>query len=380
MRNVKVRLARQREEYVIAIGSGLLGEIGEHARRSLTPAARRIALISNPTIFKHYGNTAIQSLRKAGFKVSHWLMRDGEDHKTLRSLESALQFLTNAKLERQDALVALGGGVVGDLTGFAAAIYLRGIAYIQVPTTLLAQVDASVGGKTAVNSASGKNSIGAFHQPRHVLIDTSTLRTLPPRELTSGWCECIKQGAVGSRRLFDSTVRYLANGPHAGTQTADEQLAHLVAAHCSFKARIVAGDEREAIERTDHRSRRILNFGHTVAHALEFVTSYKRLRHGEAVGYGMLVAGELSKRLGILPSSDLESLTVAIHLAGRLPPANNIRTNAIMDALGRDKKSVGGHIQWVLLERLGRARIVDGHEVTPRVLRASLRAALQSIT
>ena len=380
MPNVKVRLSRQREEYVIAIGSGLLGEIGEHARRSLTPAARRIALISNPTIFKHYGNTAMQSLRKAGFEVSHWLMRDGENHKTLRSLESALQFLTDAKLERQDALVALGGGVVGDLTGFAAAIYLRGIAYIQVPTTLLAQVDASVGGKTAVNSASGKNSIGAFHQPRHVLIDTSTLRTLPPRELTSGWCECIKQGAVGSRRLFDSTVRHLANGPRAGTQTADEQLAHLVAAHCSFKARIVAGDEREAIERTDHRSRRILNFGHTVAHALEFVTSYKRFRHGEAVGYGMLVAGELSKRLGILPSSDLESLTAAIHLAGRLPPANTIRTNAIMDALGRDKKSVGGHIQWVLLERLGRARIVDGHEVTPRVLRASLRAALQSIT
>jgi 3-dehydroquinate synthase len=380
VQNVRVRLARRKEEYVIAIGPGLLGEIGEHARRSLTPATRRIVLISNPTIFRHYGDTAIHSLRKAGFRVSHWLMRDGESHKTLRSLESALHFLTDAKLERHDALVALGGGVVGDLTGFAAAIYLRGIAYIQVPTTLLAQVDASVGGKTAVNSASGKNSIGAFYQPRRVVIDTCTLQTLPSRELTSGWCECIKQGAVGSRRLFDSTFRHLANGPAFGTHAADEQLAQLVAAHCSFKARIVAGDEREAVERTDHRSRRILNFGHSIAHALEFVTSYKRFRHGEAVGYGMLVAGELSKRLGILPSSDLESLCAAIHLAGRLPPANNIRTNAIIDALGRDKKSVGGHIQWVLLERLGRARIVDGHEVTPRVLRASVRAALQSIT
>lgn len=375
---MRVRLARRKEEYDIAIGPGLLGEIGNRARSSLAPAARRIVLISNPTIFQHYGKTATSSLRKAGFKVSYWLMRDGEIHKSLRSLESALKFISYAKLERQDALVALGGGVVGDLTGFAAAIYLRGIAYIQVPTTLLAQVDASLGGKTGINSSTGKNSVGAFHQPRHVLIDTITLRTLPSRELTSGWCECIKQGAAGNRRLFDRTVRFLANGSTIGKPSEDEQLTQLIAAHCAFKASIVAGDEREALERTDNRSRRILNFGHTVAHALEILSDYKWFRHGEAVGYGMLVAGELSKRLGILPSSDLESLRAAIHLAGRLPPANKVRTSAIINALERDKKSVGGHIQWVLLERLGRARIVDGHEITLRVLRASLRDALQT--
>jgi 3-dehydroquinate synthase len=380
VQTVKVRLARQKHEYEIAVGTDLLGEIGSHARRLLTPKARRIVVISNPEVFAHYGKTVTKGLRKAGFTVTYWLMRDGERHKTLRSLENALDFLADAKLERHDALVALGGGVVGDLTGLAAAVFMRGIAYIQVPTTLLAQVDASVGGKTAVNSSSSKNLIGAFHQPRHVVIDTSTLRTLPRREMTAGWCECIKQGAVGSRRLFNITVRFLENAGPVGTPKGEEALSRLIASHCDFKARIVAGDEFEAVERTDRRSRRILNFGHTVAHALEIATNYGRFRHGEAVGHGMLVAGELSKRLGILPGSDLESLRAAIHLAGRLPPANDIPTNAIMNALGRDKKSIGGHIQWVLLERLGRARIVDGHEVTPRVLRSSLRAALQSIT
>ena len=242
------------------------------------------------------------------------------------------------------------------------------------------QIDASVGGKTAVNSTNGKNLIGAFHQPRHVVIDIRTLRTLSPRDITSGWCECIKQGAVGNRRLFDRTFRFLSNRTAIGEDAADEQLSRLISAHCSFKARIVSGDEREGVGRTDNRSRRILNFGHTVAHALEVLTGYKRFRHGEAVGHGMLVAGELSKRLGILDSSDLESLRAAIHLAGRLPQANDIPVNAIINAVIADKKTVGGQIQWILLERLGRARIVDGHEVAQRDLRASLRAALQLIT
>lgn len=380
MQSVRVRLAGRKEEYEIAVGPGLLGELGARARHCLTPDARRVVLVSDSTVFGHYGEIAIRSLSKAGFKTSFCLMQEGERSKSLRSLQRVLAGMGSAKLERQDAVVALGGGVVGDVAGFAAAIYMRGIAYLQVPTTLLAQIDASVGGKTAVNSSFGKNLIGAFHQPKHVLIDVETLRTLPQRELTSGWIECIKQGAVSSRRLFDQTVRFLGNEKVNGRNSLDDKLTKLIAAHCSFKARIVSGDEREAVERNDYRSRRILNFGHTIAHALEFVTDYGRFRHGEGVGYGMLVAGEVSKRLGILSGSDLESLSAAIHLAGRLPPANNIRTNAIMNALGRDKKSVGGHIQWVLLERLGRARIVDGHEVAPRVLRASLRATLQSIT
>lgn len=373
MQHVRVRLRGRPEEYPIRIGLGLLAELGLYARHTLSTTARRLAIISNRTVFKLYGEAAVSSLRAAGFNVTYWLMGDGERYKSLRTLERALDFLSQAKLERTDAVVALGGGVVGDLAGLAAALYLRGIAYLQVPTTLLAQIDSSVGGKTAVNTPAGKNLIGAFHHPRAVLIDTETLRTLPRRELTAGWCECIKQGAIGDRKLFDQTYSYLLDNNEL---KSEERLARLIAAHCSFKARIVAGDEREAVERTDASSRRILNFGHTTAHALETLTAYRRFRHGEAVGYGMLVAGELSKRLGILPLSDLELLRAAIHHAGPLPRADDLSPSLITGTLARDKKSVGGHLKWILLERLGRARIVDEREIAPRILRASLRAAL----
>ncbi|HEY0547454.1 MAG TPA: 3-dehydroquinate synthase [Pyrinomonadaceae bacterium] len=376
MRHVRVRLARRAESYEIQIGAGLLNDLGEHARRSLTTDARRVAVISNRKVFALYGDKVMRSLRASGFTNSHWLMGDGERHKSLRTLERALKFLSESKLERTDAVVALGGGVVGDLAGFAASVYLRGIAYVQAPTTLLAQIDSSVGGKTAVNTELGKNLVGAFHHPRAVVIDTETLRTLPRRELTAGLCECIKQGAVGSRRLFDLTYRFLLDEKQA--QGRDERLAELIAAQCSFKAEIVAGDEREAVSRTDSRSRRVLNFGHTVGHALEQVTHYQRFKHGEAVGCGMLVAGELGKRLGISDGSDLESLRAAIHLAGRLPRANDLHPSEILGTLARDKKSVGGHIKWILLERIGRARLVDGREIAPGLLRASIRAALQT--
>jgi 3-dehydroquinate synthase len=375
-----VRLRARPTDYEIIIEAGALVRLGTEARRSLTPHARRVALISNRKVFDLYGEPALQSLRASGFAVTHWLMGDGERHKSLRALERALLFLSGAGLERSDAVVALGGGVVGDLAGFAAATYLRGIAYLQVPTTLLAQVDASVGGKTAVNLSHGKNLVGAFHQPRAVLIDTETLQTLPRRELTAGWCESVKQGAAGSRRLFMRTCGFLrdatSNGSILRRGGDNASLVELIAAQCAFKASIVSRDEREEIGRTDHRSRRILNFGHTTAHALETVTRYRRFRHGEAVGYGMLVAGEISARLGLLDVSELELLKEAVRLTGRLPRADDLDHAAITSALARDKKSVGGHLKWVLLEKLGRAAIVDGREIAPRVLRASLRAAL----
>jgi len=242
---------------------------------------------------------------------------------------------------------------------------------------LLAQIDASVGGKTGVNARAGKNLIGAFHQPRGVLIDTDTLNTLPPRELTAGWCEAVKQGAVGSRRLFAATRRYLAGEGREG-QTRAEQLIELIAAQCAFKARVVAGDEREAHARTDARSRRILNFGHTVAHALEAVTRYRRFRHGEAVGRGIVAAGEISNRLGLLPRAELELLRATVARAGRLPRADDLTERALVGAIGADKKSVAGSVQWVLLEGIGRPRIVAGREIPPHVLRASLRAALRA--
>jgi 3-dehydroquinate synthase len=215
-----------------------------------------------------------------------------------------------------------------------------------------------------------------------VLIDTDTLRTLPPRELTAGWCEAVKQGAAGDRKLFDRTVRLLhetgADLSHSGEKKSQTEVSAAIEAHCRFKASIVAGDEREEIGRDDRRSRRILNFGHTTAHALESLTGYRRFRHGEAVGYGMLVAGEISKHLGMLASRELELLREAVTLCGPLPDAGDLSIEEIVRAMATDKKSVAGAPRWVLLERVGRARIVDGREISARVLHASLRDGLKT--
>ena len=380
MRRVRVRLRARREEYEIRIGRGTLALLGEVARSALGPQARRAFLISNRKVFDLYGRRAVESLRAGGFAADVLLIGDGERHKSLSTLGRALSAFGGAGLERGDSVVALGGGVVGDLAGFAAAVYLRGVAFLQVPTTLLAQVDSSVGGKVAVNTIAGKNLVGAFHHPRAVLIDTDTLQTLPRRELTAGWCESVKQGAAGCRALFDETYDFLRTGPTSETASRAQKLAQLIAAQVAFKARVVAGDEREDVSRTDNRSRRILNFGHTTAHALEAVTRYRRFRHGEAVGHGMLVAGEISKRLGLLDASELELLRTAVSLCGRLPRADDLDESEILGRITHDKKAVAGRVKWVLLERVGRARVVDGGEITQRVLRASLRAGLKGVS
>src|SRR5688572_18813604 len=332
VRRVFVR-ARRGGGYPILVGAGVLADIGRVTRESFDAPPRRVALVSNRRVFGLYGEKAVRSLRAAGFDVRHWLMGEGERHKSLRTAERALRFLSESGLERGDAVVALGGGVVGDLAGFAAAVYLRGVPFVQAPTTLLAQIDSSVGGKTGVNTGAGKNLVGAFHQPSAVVVDTKTLDTLPRRELTAGWCEAVKQGAVGDVELFQRTKKFLLEEEQRGrTRPAvaavkesgagrEAELARIIAAQCAFKARIVAGDEREELARDDARSRKVLNFGHTIGHALEAVTEYRRFRHGEAVGYGCLAAGEISKRLGLLDESELESLRGAVALAGRLPEA-----------------------------------------------------------
>ncbi len=385
MPTVRVRLPGRSQNYEIKIGAGLLPSLGPEMRACLGSKPRHAALISNPTVFKLYGRVITKSLRGAGLAVNQFLIADGERHKSFRSLEKAVGFLSQQRLERNDVVVSLGGGVVGDLAGFAAATYLRGIDFVQVPTTLLAQIDASVGGKTGVNLPAGKNLAGAFHQPRLVLIDPNTLGTLPARELTSGWCEAIKQGAVGSRKLFDQTVALLGNpGADFGGEAPDEafqdEVGEAIAAHCRFKASIVAGDERENPDRSDRRSRRILNFGHTTAHALEAITGYRRFLHGEAVGYGMLVAAEISKSLGMLPFRELESIREAVSLCGPLPPAKGLAVEKIIQAMTADKKSLAGSLKWVLLERIGRPRIVDGSEISSRVLTDALWAGLQTYT
>lgn len=376
MPRLQVRTRGRQHEYQIRIGRGILPEAGNIARGCFGKQAQRIALISNPKVFSLYGSTVQKSLQASGFSVSNWLIGDGERYKSVRTAERALRFLNATRIERSDGVVALGGGVVGDLAGFAAAIYLRGVPFVQIPTTLLAQIDSSVGGKTGVNLPAGKNLIGCFHQPSAVILDVETLTTLPSRELVAGWCETIKQGSVGSRKLFKQTTDFLRLFNTKGVLISS-QLEDLIASHCAFKASIVAADEREDISRYDHRSRRILNFGHTIGHALEAVTNYRRFRHGEAVGHGILVAGELSKNLGLLDQSELELLSQAVRLCGPLPSAGDVDEGKVMSAVARDKKTTAGQVQWVLLERIGRPRIVDGKEISDAVLRKSLRHGLR---
>jgi 3-dehydroquinate synthase len=361
------------------IGRGILSATGGKVRRSLGRQTRRLALISNKKVFSLYGSVVVESLEASGFQVSCWQMGDGERYKSLATAETALQFLNDHGIERTDGVVALGGGVTGDVAGFAAAIYLRGIALVQIPTTLVAQIDASIGGKVGVNLSNGKNRAGAFQQPVTVIADVETLKTLPARELTAGWCECLKQGAIGSRKLFKQTTDYLSQ-IKAKRITVSSQLENLIAAHCSFKASIVRADEREDPARTDRRSRRILNFGHTVGHALEELTGYRRFRHGEAVGWGMLVAGELSKNLGLLDKSELELLRAGIRLCGPLPAAEDLDVDAIINTITRDKKSARGQVKWVLLERIGRPRILSNKGMDAASLRTSIRAGMRKRT
>ena len=376
MQQVQVSIPAGARKYQISVGSNLLSKSGKLIRTSLGPSAHRLALISNKKVFKLYGSIVAESLNHAGFSVSTWLMREGEAYKSLSTTQQAVSFLSDQGLERTDGVVALGGGVVGDLAGFAAAIYLRGISFVQIPTTLLAQIDSSIGGKVGVNLPSGKNRLGAFHQPTGVIADIDTLQTLPRRELTAGWCECIKQGAIASRKLFRLTSDYLAIAQSESIRPS-LQLENLISQHCAFKVSIVKGDERENQSRKDHRSRRILNFGHTVGHALEQLTNYRRFRHGEAVGHGMLVAGELSKNLGLLDQSELELLREGVRRCGSLPDAKDLKLASIIDALSLDKKRTGGYVQWVLLERIGKPRLVSGKDIQPTILRSSIRDALQ---
>lgn len=355
--------------YDIEIGSGTIGTAGKWARRRLGKATSRVVVLSNPTVFKLYGDAVENSLIESGFTVSHFLMKDGEEHKSLRTAESALKALSEAGLGRTDAVVALGGGVVGDLAGFVSAVYLRGIAFLQIPTTLLAMIDSSVGGKTGVNSAFGKNLIGAFHQPKGVLIDVSTLATLPQRELTAGFCEMIKHGAIAGKPLLKRTDELLARYPidefsrHLSDTTFRAEISGLIASNVEFKARIVAGDERESSARTNSTSRKILNFGHTLAHALEKVTGYKYLRHGEAVGYGILFAAELSKTLALIDINSVNLLNGVVHRAGTLPPLNDLDPQEVFEAFSFDKKVVAGSLQMILLKAIGKPVIVSGDDI-----------------
>jgi 3-dehydroquinate synthase len=382
-KQVSVRLRSDSHAYEIKIKHDVLKASGDWARSCLSAKTAKIVIVSNAKIFRLYGNIVQKSFEKSGFEVFVYLMKDGEKHKNLRSLESLLKFTGENKLARTDAVVALGGGVVGDLAGFAAAVYLRGVSFLQIPTTLLAMIDSSVGGKTGVNSDFGKNLIGAFHQPNGVLIDVETLRTLPHRELVAGFCEAVKHGAIADRTLFDETSGFLKNYPSKNFKKyfSDEKfilkLESLLAAQVAFKAEIVMNDEREAADRIDAKSRKILNFGHTLGHALEKVTDYKYFKHGEAVGYGILFASELSKMLEILDTNELKLLNDVFQNIGPLPSTKNIEIEKVVQAFSFDKKNIGQTLQWILLKRIGEPVILSNTEIPQKSLQKSLKKILQ---
>ena len=376
MHRLEISLKQDARRSEINIGKGIRRKLGQ-----LIPlkAPSRVGIISNERVFGLYGREVVRSLKAKGCKTFVWLMPEGERYKSFRVLEKAVTFLSENQFERNDLVLALGGGVVGDLAGFSAAIYLRGLPLTQVPTTLLSQIDSSVGGKTGINLPVGKNLVGAFHQPAAVFIDTETLVSLPPRELVSGFCEMVKQSLISDKSLFKMTVDCLAKTSGKRDFLLTAEFENLIAAQCGFKASIVMNDERESTSRSDAKSRRVLNFGHTTAHALETITNYRMFRHGEAVGYGMLVAGELSRNLGLIDAGELKLLRDAVHLCGPFPRADNLDINKIIRALKHDKKSVAGQINWVLLEGVGRPKIVEGRFISAKSLRLSLRDGLKAL-
>lgn len=379
---LSINISETSSRYEITIGRDLLQNCGDWAKNCLNGSARKIVLVSNAKIFRLYGEKTVNALKQTGFEVFVFLMKDGERYKNFRVLEKLLEFFSENKLTRSDAVIALGGGVVGDLTGFAAAIFLRGIPFLQIPTTLLAMIDSSVGGKTAVNSSFGKNLIGAFYQPAGVLVDADVLQTLESRELTAGFCEAVKQGAISSEKLFNQTAEFLRKFPQNDFKkhfTKDDfyiNLQNLIAAQITFKAEIVANDERENIERADAKSRKILNFGHTVAHALEKITDYKYFKHGEAVGLGILCAAEISKSVGFLNQNELTLLNDVVRMTGKLPATDKIEIEKLTKAFEFDKKQSGKTLQWILLEKIGLPVIVDGNNIPAEILQKSLQSVL----
>jgi 3-dehydroquinate synthase len=356
MNIVEITVTSGSGRYPIAIAENLLGELPRLVERA--GLTGRVFAVSNPLVWRMYGRRLTKGFRN----LETILVPDGERYKQLALVTRIYDSLIRGGADRSSTLLALGGGVIGDMAGFAAATYLRGIPLIQIPTTLLAQVDASIGGKVGVNHALGKNLIGAFYPPRMVVIDPTVLETLPRREFRSGLYEVIKYGVIGSRPLFDRLGRDLS----AVVDRKPAALEPILADCCRFKASIVSEDERES------GLRRVLNFGHTAGHALETLTRYRRFRHGEAVGYGMLVAAALSARRGLLPEPDRQALSGLIRQLGPLPPVSDLSAREAIETMQRDKKMMGGRLHYVLATGIGSTLVVN--DVTDRELLAALKS------
>ena len=346
--------------YPIVIGEGLLREaplVGRHVR------ARDVLIVSNTTVAPLYLEALETSLHPR--RTVATLLPDGESYKTLDTVARILDVLVANRFGRDCALVALGGGVVGDMAGFAASVYQRGVAFVQAPTTLLAQVDSAVGGKTGVNHPGGKNLIGAIHQPVAVLADTATLATLPPRELRAGLAEVVKYGLIRDKAFFEWLEAH-AEALLAGDPLA---LAHVIRRSCEIKAAVVEHDERERGERA------LLNLGHTFGHAIESATGYGRWLHGEAVGAGMVMAASMSHESGLLGAADLDRVIRLVERLGLPTHIAEVRPQALLEHMRIDKKVLEGRIRLVLLRAIGQAFVTADYDESRlrRTLEAHLR-------
>ena len=347
--------------YPIAIGRGLLDDASLLNRH--IGGSGKVAIVTNTTVAPLYLDKVAGPLRACGREVVPIVLRDGEEFKNWESLNEVFDALLANKCDRKTTLVALGGGVIGDMTGFAAATYMRGVPFVQIPTTLLAQVDSSVGGKTGINHPLGKNMIGAFYQPRAVIADTATLDTLPDRELSAGLAEVIKHGAILDAGFFDwieANIGKLMARDHAA-------LAHAIARSCEIKADVVARDEREG------GLRAVLNFGHTFGHAIEAGMGYGAWLHGEAVGCGMVMAADLSRRLGLVDDAAVDRVRALVKAAGLPVVAPDLGTARWIELMEVDKKNEGGAIKFILLKPLGSPSITNAS-------RELLEATLESCT
>lgn len=349
--NETIRVGLRDRDYPIHIGRGLLDDAQFFL--SAMPS-KKAAIITNDTLAPLYLDRLKTSLLGAGVQITQVIVADGEDHKSWQTLNQIHDALLRARCERKTSIIALGGGVVGDLAGFAAATFLRGVPFIQVPTTLLAQVDSSVGGKTAINHPLGKNMIGAFYQPRLVVADTATLDTLPDRELSAGLAEVVKYGLIMDPPflawLEKNIPRLLAREPTA--------LQYAIVESCKNKASLVEKDEH------DNGRRALLNLGHTFGHAIEAGMGFGTWLHGEAVAAGMVLAARLSARMGLLPITDVEKVTALLKRAGLPVEAPALGASRYLELMGHDKKVEGGRIRLILLRSLGQAFVTSDYPDT----------------
>lgn len=336
--------------YPIFVGHDILGALGTRCRD--LALGRRVALVTDEVVAAHYLQPAAASLRAAKFEVLEIVYAGGEDAKTLGGADGLFAPMIEAGLDRGAWVAALGGGVVGDMAGFVAATYLRGVPYVQVPTTIVAQVDSSIGGKTGVNHALGKNLIGTFHQPRLVLADTHALRSLPRRERVAGLAEVVKHGLIRDAALFAFLEERLEDV--VDMALAPETLDWLIARNVEIKAEVVAADEKE------QGLRAILNYGHTIGHAIEAATDYGRYRHGEAVILGLIAAGEIACRAGFWPDAERQRQDALLARLGMPKGLAEVETERILACAKADKKRVDGRLRFVLGRRIGQVEIAEG--------------------